>query len=959
MKKIVIQSDFVTFDILKIILKLIIMTTATCVLIGWYFNIEVLKSINPSWIAMRVNTAFCFLMSVISITLMEVGKKKNNYVCSSLSKICAAITGLFGILTILEFFTGISNGIDSFLYAQNTLQSVQGTLAPGRMAANTSLNFILASIALFLLQSKSEKAKKASHYLALAMALISMPALIGYSYGAKFEGELAYFTQMAIHTSIIFIMLSIVLSLSYLESGFMAVFAKKSSGGLIARRLLPLIVVIPFFIDYMVLKGLENNFYGFNYAMTLAVIVSIIVIGFIVFRNALIVSRMEEELLQSHMNLEKTVEKRTAQFKESQRLTHLGSWEWTPASRNLYWSDELYRIFNLDPKITETTFETYFASSHPDDRENIRRQIELSMKDACNFSLEHRIVCDKGSIKYLFCQGEVIAVDGVIAKIYGTAQDITLQKNIELELIRSKEVALSAVIAKSDFLSNMSHEIRTPMNAIVGMADLLSETMLTEEQDKFVQTLKRAGDNLLIIINDILDFSKLESADLKLEEIEFDLNEVIESTSELLAPKAHAKRLDFISTIKPDVPTLLVGDPHRLRQVLTNLLSNSIKFTSHGEIILKIEKNKNGPVGSLTFSVTDTGIGIPEGQIMNLFERFTQVDTSVTRKFGGTGLGLSISKKIVKLMNGEMSVESVEGKGSCFSFSVCFGLHQNENLSDVNDMDLNGVRALVVDDNESDRTVILELLNSWGAITTDVDSGEKALEILKGSNEINVDFDLLLLDQRMPGITGFEVFQEIKDNENYNQLVTMMITSDDRSQMINKAQELGITNYLIKPVKRKELWNSIAQAYQKSKTKLNASSAVHSSATESVKPLKILLVDDSEDNRTLIIHYLKKLPYELVFAHNGQQAVDEFLKDSFDIILMDMQMPIMDGYTATKVIRDHEIKMNLVVTPIVALTAFALHEDENKSLDAGCNAHLTKPIKKQILQDKILELTRK
>jgi two-component system sensor histidine kinase/response regulator len=833
------QLNFVRF---KSILKSIVIIVPVFVLYGWYANIEIFKSINPSWIAMRVNTSFCFLLCGISLVLLDLERSKKNRYFGLISKLLASVVGIFGFLTLLEFITGISNGIDSFFYLQDLSQSNQGTLAPGRMAANTSLNFILISIALLLLQSRSETAKKYTPFFALVIALISMPALIGYCYGAQFEGGLAYFTQMAIHTSVIFILLSLMLSLNYLDNGFMSVFINKGSGGIIARRLLPLTIIIPFIINFIVLKASEQNLFGFNYAMTLSTIVSTLVLGFIFFRNALIVSKMEEELIESHTNLEKTVERRTAQFKEAQ------------------------------------------------------------------------------------------------------------------------EKALIAVVAKSDFLSNMSHEIRTPLNAIVGMVDLLSETELTEDQEKFVQTLKRAGDNLLILINDILDFSKLESSELKLEEIEFDLNEIIESTSELLAPKAHSKKLDFVSFIKPDVPTLLIGDPHRLRQILVNLLSNSIKFTNKGEIILKIENNLEGGAGSITFSVTDTGIGIPEDKINNLFERFIQVDSSITRKYGGTGLGLSISNKIVQLMKGELNVSSIEGKGSKFFFTLKFGLHQNKiQPATVANFNFKGLRTLIVDDNESDRMVIVEILKNWGAFTQDVDSGEKALEILKNSKQMNISFDLLLLDQRMPGLNGFEVYQNIKDNKDFNSLVTMMITSDDRAQMIIKANELGIKNYLIKPVKKKELWNLISQVYQKSKMSspeknIDASSNTPVAYTQA---LKILLVDDSEDNRVLIMHYLKKFPYDIVVAQNGEQGVERFLAEPFDLILMDIQMPVMDGYTATKLIREHEVKMNSISIPIVALTAFAQHEDEIKSLKAGCTAHLTKPIKKQILLEKIIELTKK
>jgi len=497
----------------------------------------------------------------------------------------------------------------------------------------------------------------------------------------------------------------------------------------------------------------------------------------------------------------------------------------------------------------------------------------------------------------------------------------------------------------------MSHEIRTPMNAIIGMADLLWETPLSAEQRQYVQIFRRAGDNLLNLINDVLDFSKVEAGRIEIAEIEFDLLDVIERAVEMMSARADEKGLNLVCDIKPDVPADLIGDPDRLRQILLNLLSNAVKFTEHGSVTLRVELDSEiASGGALRFSVSDTGIGIPADKLGMIFETFTQADSSTTRSYGGTGLGLAIAKAMAELMGGRIWAESSRS-GSTFFFTCAFRLQpESAPRSGVPTIGLRGIRTLVVDDNTTNRIILCQMLGSWGVLVTEAESGQKALALLSRGHNEQSPFDLVVLDCRMPGMDGFEIARQIRHDTPLARIPILMLTSENRPGDAARLHELGLAVYLAKPVRRRELMEAI-QVALKLRTAEEFASDVQSEAVPESQSsnLRILVAEDSPDNLFLIQSYLKHSGWTLETAENGRVAVEKFTAGSFDLVLMDMQMAEMDGYTATRRIRTWEREHAARPTPIIALTAYARREEREKSLQAGCTAHLTKPVRKQTL----------
>ena len=685
--------------------------------------------------------------------------------------------------------------------------------------------------------------------------------------------------------------------------------------------------------------------------------------------------KSREELEDYSRNLEEKIEVRTRELsdinqdlekeiierkqieetlnKSQQELTSV----FKSSPESLIYHDEQGTILKINPRFTEVFGYTLNELEGRNINEGMifpRDKTKEESKKITQTVLEKGLIRIEtirkkkdGTLFPVVISASPIIIKGKSKGIIAIYSDITKEKLAEKEIIKAKKEAELANQAKSAFLASMSHEIRTPMNAIIGMGELMKNTTLNDEQKEYLDMLRISADNLLNVINDVLDISKIESGYIEIEKIEFDLWELIESIGITLGVKAsQKKKLELLCYTNPDVPQYIMGDPTRLRQILINLAGNSLKFTEKGEIAINVEtlKRKDNKI-SLHFTVKDTGIGIPKEKQEKIFESFSQVDSSTTRKYGGTGLGLSICKQLAELMGGKIWVESEVSKGSTFHLTLSSVVVEKPEGREekVVPAEIKNLRILIVDDNYTNRVILRETISLWGALPEEAEDGFSALEKLKFAVDRSKPYQLIFSDKNMPGMDGFELIKKIREIPEYKKVPIIILSSDIVEAELKGVEELGVSDFILKPVRRSRLYNAIVRGITRETRKI-ASKKYDIGSVLKNKLFKVLLAEDNLINQKLTVRLLEKQGWQISVAANGREALNLLDKNRFDFILMDVQMPEMDGIEAAKEIRKREKETGKHI-PIIALTANAFEEDKKKCLEAGMDEYATKPIK--------------
>jgi PAS domain S-box-containing protein len=665
---------------------------------------------------------------------------------------------------------------------------------------------------------------------------------------------------------------------------------------------------------------------------------------------------IETSTLETARARAEAAEAQVARFIRAIRATTDCPWEYEVYNDHYWIAPHWRQMLGYTEEEVPTERDALLKLIHPDDMPAQKQAFKRCLEGKAHYDIEFRVLMKNGEYRWFRSRGACERDEqNNPVRVSGALQDVTERRQYQLALIKATEAAAAANRAKSEFLANMSHEIRTPMNGVIGMTEMLLDTPLDPQQRDYTDTIRDSAAALLTVINDILDFSKIEAGRLDLESIEMDMRDTVEDVARLLAMQAHSKTLELTAHVDPAVPDLVKGDPARLRQILVNLGSNAVKFTEKGEVAIDVRVASADERGTLIrCEVRDTGVGIPKDRVDSLFQPFSQVDASTTRRYGGTGLGLSIVRRLAELMGGEAGVESTPGAGSIFWFTARFGLAARKHIDrQTQNEALKGLRVLVVDDNASNRKALAAQLTACGIHVVCVSNAQDALQKLVDATFADEPFEVALLDSHMPECDGEQLGKLIRSYNHLTHTRLVLLTSAGHRGDAQRFADLGFAGYLVKPITRRDLtaclslvMSNSAESWKEGAQPLVTRHQVRAVRVEGDR--RILLAEDNPVNQKVARMVLEKLGLEVTVVNNGREAVEAWRQGKFDLILMDGQMPELDGYAATREIRDLEIDTDSHI-PIVALTAHAMKGDDTKCFDAGMDDYLTKPLDREKL----------
>jgi PAS domain S-box-containing protein len=1046
-----------------------VLLISTLVLAGWTFDVAALRSVLPGLTAMNPGgTALAFLLAGLSLWVQvdPAGRVRR------LGPVFAAGVVLIAQVRLGGYAADWDGGPDQLLFREQLDREALRTGHPNRMAPNTAAALFLAGLALLVLDARGRRGVRPAELAALAAAAVALAAVIGYTYSALALAGVEEFIPMALNTATALLLLAAGVLCARPDDGLMAVVTSPGAGGVLARRLLPAVVLVPVAVGWLGWLGQQKGVVNQVTGLSLLVLAIVLVFTALACWIAASLDRADRERQRAADELARerhllhslldaipesiffkddrsrfirvstaladrfgvtdpadvlgktdfdffTEEHARPAFEDEQAVMATGrpmvgkeeleTWEdgrerWVlttklplrdaegrvvgtfgisrditvrkRAEEALRQSEERFRslveataaiVWNTPASgefeteqpgwsaFTGQTFDQlkgwgWLDAVHPDDRPNTARVWSAAVAARSLYQVDHRLRRHDGEYRHMLVRAvPILGKDGAIREWVGVHTDVDAEKRAEEAMREAKEAAQAATRAKSEFLANMSHEIRTPLNGIIGMTELALDTDLTPAQREYLGLVNTSAEHLLTVINDILDFSKIEAGKLDLECVPFDLRDTLDDTVATLAARAHKKGLELADHVAPDVPDALTGDPHRLRQVVVNLVGNAIKFTEAGEVVLDVSVLKDEPPVTLHFAVRDTGIGIAPEVRDKLFRAFAQADTSTTRKYGGTGLGLAISARLIDLMGGRVWLESEVGRGSTFHFTVPFGRADvSVRRGPSEPVRVRGLPVLVVDDNATNRLILDEMLTNWGMRPTVVDGGAAALAALDRARQAGEPFALVLLDAMMPGMDGFALAERIGRDPGLVGATLMMLSSADRREDAARCRALGVAAYLTKPIRQSTLLDAIMSALGAAATVEDRPAAVRPVGRPCARGLRVLLAEDNAVNQRLAVAVLEKRGHHVVVVGSGREALAALDREPFDAVLMDVQMPEMDGYEATAAIRAREAATGRH-TPIIAMTAHAMKGDREHCLAAGMDGYVSKPLRSDAL----------